>query len=52
VKQPESKLILPTYFNLYQLYTLENSNNAAVYKQKILSEYPESRYASVFNKTV
>lgn len=50
VKQPESKLILPTYFNLYQLYTLENSNNAAVYKQKILSEYPESRYASVFNK--
>ena len=49
--QPESKLILPTYYNLYQLYGSENAENALVYKQKILSEYPESRFASAFNNT-
>ena len=51
VNKPESKLVLPTYYNLYQLYSSENNENATVYKQKILSEYPESRYASAFNNT-
>jgi tetratricopeptide (TPR) repeat protein len=51
VNKPESKLILPTYYNLYQLYDSENSEKALAYKQKILSEYPESRYASAFNNT-
>lgn len=51
VNKPESKLILPTYYNLYQLYGSEKSENASVYKQKILSEYPDSRYASAFNNT-
>ena len=51
VNKPESKLILPTYYNLYQLYSSENGEKASVYKQKILSEYPESRYASAFNNT-
>lgn len=49
--KPESKLVLPTYYNLYQLYGSENGGQAATYKQKILSEYPESRYASAFNNT-
>ena len=53
VNKPESKLVLPTYYNLYQLYGSESGEKASVYKQKILSEYPESRYASAFNnKTV
>jgi tetratricopeptide (TPR) repeat protein len=51
VNKPESKLVLPTYYNLYQLYGSENGEKASVYKQKILSEYPESRYASAFNNT-
>jgi len=51
VNKPESKLILPTYYNLYQLYGSENGEKASVYKQKILTEYPESRYASSFNNT-
>ena len=51
VNKPERKLVLPTYYNLYQLYGSENGEKAADYKQKILSEYPESRYASAFNKT-
>jgi tetratricopeptide (TPR) repeat protein len=51
VNSPESKLILPTYYNLYQLYGDENKEKALVYKQKILTEYPESRYASAVNNT-
>jgi TolA-binding protein len=51
VNKPESKLILPTYYNLYQLYGSENGEKATAYKQKIISEYPESRYASAFNNT-
>ncbi len=37
---------LPAYFELYQLYQ-ENGNtlNAETYKQKIISEYPDSKYA-------
>lgn len=49
--KPESKLMLPTYYNLYQLYGAESSSNAGNYKQKILNEYPESRFASAFNNT-
>ena len=51
VNKPENKLVLPTYYNLYQLYGSENGEKASVYKQKILSEYPESRFASAFNNT-
>lgn len=49
--KPVDKMILPTYYNLYQLYSSENSEKAAVYKQKILAEYPDSRYAAMFNNT-
>lgn len=51
INKPENKLVLPTYYNLYQLYGSENGEKALTYKQKILSEYPESRYASAFNNT-
>jgi tetratricopeptide (TPR) repeat protein len=51
VNKPESKLVLPTYYNLYQLFGSENGEKATAYKQKIISEYPESRYASAFNNT-
>ncbi len=51
VNTPQSKLVLPTYYNLYQLYGALNNEKALVYKQKILTEYPESRYASAFNST-
>ncbi|WP_396198335.1 tol-pal system YbgF family protein [Flavobacterium sp.] len=51
VNTPENKLILPTYYNLYQLYSAEKNEKALVFKQKIVSEYPDSRYASAFNNT-
>ena len=51
VNTPQSKLVLPTYYNLFQLYGDLNNEKALFYKQKILSEYPESRYASAINNT-
>jgi len=51
VNTPQSKLVLPTYYNLFQLYGDLNNEKALFYKQKILSEYPASRYASAINNT-
>jgi hypothetical protein len=51
VNTPQSKLVLPTYYNLFQLYGDLNNEKALFYKQKILSEYPQSRYASAINNT-
>lgn len=52
LSKPQAKLILPTYYNLYQLYTDTNKEKAAYYKGKINAEYPNSRYAAmVTNKS-
>lgn len=45
VNNPIAKIILPTYYNLYQLNV--NTETANLYKEKIISEYPESAYAEV-----
>lgn len=47
--KPEAKLVLPTYYNLYLLYNGVNADKAAYYKQKIIADYPNSRYASLLN---
>jgi len=45
---PQSKYILPAYFNLYQVYTtLENVPKADEYKNLILTKFPESDYAMI-----
>lgn len=44
---PQAKLLLPTYYNLYQLYATTNSEKATYYKEKISSEFPNSRYAAM-----
>ena len=37
---------LPSYFELYQLYKqTDDASNTDVYKQKIIMEYPDSKYA-------
>ncbi len=47
VMQPEEKLKLPAEYNLYKLYTLLGNEKAAVYKNNIVTKYPESRYAQL-----
>ncbi|QHI37431.1 hypothetical protein IMCC3317_28100 [Kordia antarctica] len=45
---PEEKLILPSKYNLYKIYILlEQSNNADKYKNDIINNHGDSRYAQI-----
>ncbi|HET8886713.1 MAG TPA: hypothetical protein VFM70_10225 [Salinimicrobium sp.] len=45
---PEERLILPSKYHLYKIYVeTENISEAEEIKRDILSNYPESRYASI-----
>lgn len=45
---PEERLILPSKYNLYKLYELTGDTaNAEKYKQQVLTQYPDSRYAQI-----
>lgn len=45
---PEEKLILPSKYNLYKIYTLlENGSKADQYKNDILNNHGDSRYAQI-----
>ena len=45
---PEERLILPSKYNLYQsLAVMEASAKAESYKQDIITNYPDSRYAAI-----
>lgn len=44
----DEKLILPTKYNLYLAYkNLQDPENAEVWKQNIINQHPESRYAEI-----
>lgn len=45
--QPEERLVLPSLYNLYKIYEIIDKAKAEVYKQKILTQYPDSRYAEI-----
>ncbi len=45
---PEERLILPSKYNLYKIYTeLGMSNKVEAIKNDIVSNYPDSRYAEI-----
>ncbi len=47
---PEERLILPAKYNLYKIYALLGQNDEAeITKNDIVSNYPESRYATILN---
>lgn len=45
--EPEKGLVLPTLYNLYKIYNKLDSDKALNYRERILSEYPETHYAKV-----
>jgi hypothetical protein len=45
---PERKLILPTMYNLY-IYQITNSGKAEAMKDRINSQFPNSRYKIINN---
>lgn len=45
---PEERLVLPSKYNLYQSYTaMDAFAKADSYKQDIITNYPDSRYAAI-----
>lgn len=48
---PDEKLVLPTMYNLYKIYQITDSANAEEMKNRISSQYPDSRYAQIINNT-
>lgn len=48
---PEERLILPSMYNLYKIYEITNKDKAAAMKSSIISQYPESRYATILKSS-
>jgi hypothetical protein len=46
---PEERLVLPSMYNLYKIYEIINKEKALAMKAKIISQYPNSRYAEILN---
>lgn len=48
---PDEKYTLPVLYNLYKMYRVQESDQAEVVKNRIISEYPDSRHAQLLNNT-
>ena len=46
---PEERLILPSYYNLYKLYEITDPSKTEGMKNRIISQYPDSRYAQLLS---
>lgn len=49
--KPEERLILPTMYNLYKLYDILDKDKALAMKNRIINEFPDSRYAQILGNT-
>lgn len=43
--EPEERLVLPALYKLYKIYSSIDEEKAALVKMRIISEFPDSRYA-------
>lgn len=48
---PEERLVLPAMYNLYKIYEITNTEKAVVMRNKIISQYPDSRYATILKSS-
>jgi tetratricopeptide (TPR) repeat protein len=48
--KPEERLVLPAMYNLYKIYEIIDPAKALAMKDKIISEFPDSRYAQILSK--
>ncbi len=51
-QNPEEKWILPTMYNLYKMYQITNASKAEAMKERINSQFPNSRYAEIINNAI
>ncbi len=47
--KPEERLVLPSMYNLFKIYEIIDKDKAATMKSKIISQYPDSRYAQILS---
>lgn len=45
--QPEERLVLPTMYHLFKIYEIIDKDKALAMKNRIISEFPDSRYAQI-----
>mgnify|MGYP006166135231 CR=1 FL=1 len=48
---PETKFVLPSLYSLYKMYLITDATKAQLVKNKILTEYSDSRYAQLLSNT-
>jgi len=48
---PEEKLMLPAMYNLYKVYQIKDADKALAMKNRIIKQFPSSRYAQILNNT-
>jgi len=48
---PEERLILPAMYNLYKIYEITSPAKALAMKDKIITQFPDSRYAQILSRT-
>lgn len=46
---PEERLVLPSLYNLSKIYEIIDKDKAAIVKNRITTQYPDSRYAQILN---
>ncbi|MEZ4838123.1 tetratricopeptide repeat protein [Flavobacterium sp.] len=49
-RNPEERLILPTMYNLFKIYEITDPSKALAMKDKIITQFPDSRYAQILSK--
>ena len=49
--KPEERLVLPAMYNLYKIYEIIDPSKALAMKSKIISQFPDSRYAQIISNT-
>lgn len=47
LNQPEERFILPSMYHLYKIYEITDAAKAAAMKDRIINEFPDSRYAKI-----
>ena len=50
-QNPEEKLVLPTMYNLYKIYQITDTTKANAMKNRIVSQFPTSRYAQIISNS-
>ncbi|WP_245945978.1 tetratricopeptide repeat protein [Flavobacterium magnum] len=52
LNKPEERLVLPSMYHLFKIYEIIDKPKAEAMKNKIISQYPESRYAQILKNGV